>query len=846
MASPPAKRPRRSKKQLSDDEEDLDFDEAVYSEQILSEPDQKGNSALRRPSKTAAPSHVGPAKSPKRKAPSKSALKPSPSPSPAKKAGKAAKEPEKSRSLHTFFGRATEEQRWNRRPDTPGDDIEEDGEAGDAIIDDDLLDEASIDLLHNSSSTQTVLDKRKAFPLATNGFKPSQSELPPLSQRFAKPASPQKRTSQSLDGPSIAESHRPWSDRYGPTNTDELAVHKKKVGDVRKWITDVMSGSDDRRLLVLKGPAGSGKSTTVSLLSKALGVPIIPWTNPTAAEAGSTASVASQFSEFLNRSGQYGSLDFVGQLQTNADPCKRILVVEDFPASMTRSSAALVSFRSVVLQYVATSAPTRLGAFRQSTLDSHPPVIMVITETLLTSNTAATDSFTAHRLFGPEISNHPLVTIIEFNPVAPTFVTKALDLVIKKEARDSKRRRAPGPAVIQRLADVGDIRSAVNSLEFLCVRGDSNGDWSGTVAAKSKKMGKDGVPLTQMEKQSLELVSQRETTLVMFHAVGKVVYNKREDPRIRDTEVGAAQKPPDHLKQLYRPKVSQVDIEALLNETGTDIQTFLLALHENYLLSCNGGSFIDAFTACSSYLSDSDILNPDKRATSRSSRYAVGTGIPLLQSGGTDVLRQDEISFQVATRGLLFSLPFPVHRAAHPGGRKQDFFPMLYPTSMRLWKPIEEVESMIDLFTAQAVEGQKQASTKTATDGVASWHQRTQLSLLSQTDEEDFETQRKSPLLPSRDALILTQLPYMAKIKSGNRLLTRLTQFHGLNIEISGEEPFEEEIEAGASASKPSMLARLGQPQTHKTMGPPNLPTIVTQEVQMEKLYISDDDISDD
>jgi cell cycle checkpoint protein len=827
MASPPAKRLRRSTKQLSD-EEDSDYEATTQPTQIK----LPGKSKLKKPSRTrTVPSTQSTlAKSPRRKAP----IKASPG-----KAKKAAKEPEKSKSLHTFFGKATEEQRWNRKTDIPDDEIE-DGEFGDAIIDDDSLDEGLLELVDGKSSTKSILDRRKAFTSAPNGFKGSQNEAPPLSQRFVKPAIPQRKDVQPTNIPLAEETQRPWSDRYCPANLEELAVHKKKVADVQNWLADVLSGLDDRRLLVLKGPAGSGKSTTVSLLSKALAVPIIPWNNPTAAEAGSTSTVAAQFSEFLNRSGQYGSLDFTGQVQTNADVTKRILVVEEFPTTMTRSSAAIDSFRSAVLQYVARSAPTRLGPFpgKLSTLDTHPPLIMIITETLLTSNTAATDSFTAHRLLGPEISNHPLVTITEFNPVAPTFVTKALDLVIKKEARDSKRRRAPGPAVIQRLADMGDIRSAVNSLEFLCVRGDSNGDWSGTVAAKVKKAGKDGVSLTNMEKQSLELVSQRETTLDMFHAAGKVVYNKREDPRIKDTKAEPPPKAPDHLKQFNRPKISQVDIEALLNETGTDIQTFLSTLHENYVLSCNGDTVVDAFAACSGYLSDSDILNPDSRTLTRSSRYGVGTGIPALQNGGTDMLRQDEISFQVATRGLLFSLPFPINRAAHPGGRKQDSFKMFYPASLRLWKPAEEVESLINLFMAQSLETQQTA--KTATEGVASWQARGQghASFFphSRTRSTDLETEGRATLLPSRDTLTLTQLPYMAKIKSATRMLTRITQFHGLNVEISGEEPFEEDVEP----EKPSMLARLQQSQQMPPQAAPN------QEVQIEKLYISDDDIQDD
>lgn len=35
---------------------------------------------------------------------------------------------------------------------------------------------------------------------------------------------------------------RPWADRYGPASTEELAVHKKKLADVRSWLDAVCSG----------------------------------------------------------------------------------------------------------------------------------------------------------------------------------------------------------------------------------------------------------------------------------------------------------------------------------------------------------------------------------------------------------------------------------------------------------------------------------------------------------------------------------------------------------------------------------------------------------------------------
>ena len=86
------------------------------------------------------------------------------------------------------------------------------------------------------------------------------------------------------------------------------------------------------------------------------------------------------------------------------------------------------------------------------------------------------------------IISHPFVDTIEFNAVAPTILTKALETVVVKEARKSGRRRTPGQQIIKHLASSGDIRSAISSLEFLCLRGDTGDIWSGKVTfTKTKK-----------------------------------------------------------------------------------------------------------------------------------------------------------------------------------------------------------------------------------------------------------------------------------------------------------------------------------------------------------------------
>lgn len=595
------------------------------------------------------------------------------------------------------------------------------------------------------------------------------------------------------------------------------------------------------------------------------------------AETG-ISSFSAQFDDFINRGGAFGILDISSGGPQLDDPSKaaqrdtqqRILLIEEFPSTMTLSSATLASFRNVLLQYLAAAVHPRLAGFEssRSNVISHPPIVLIISESLLTSATASTDSFTAHRLLGPDICNHPYATLLEFNPVAPTLVTKALELAMKKEARVSKRRRIPGPAVLKRLSELGDVRSAVNGLEFLCLRGDGDSDWGGTMAAKTKRTSQNTSSLTKMEKESIELVTQREATLGIFHAVGKVVWNKREDPRLADPPRKPPLQPPDHMSQLARLKVSQVETDELLNEIGTDVQTFTAALHENYILSTTGFQFTDSASNCMELLSQSDLLGPGSRQTTRSSRTSTGSGGTTMQAGGVDMLRQNEISFQVAVRGLLFSLPFPVSRAPHPNGRKGDSFKMFYPASLKIWKPTEEIHDLISLemshlSSSANVEGHGFTFGRSGMEGVSSWKSRNlSSSFLPTSDAQSQDDEANPRIWATRDEVLLERLPYMARIRVGTgaadqstRGLRQITQLNGLSLNSDGEAGNENNAEVALDLSAADeMMDRIALPRKEVgiredlRMTQTKMLKIETLkgEVLVEKLYISEDDIVDD
>ncbi|GAB1311394.1 RFC checkpoint protein Rad17 [Madurella fahalii] len=740
--------------------------------------------------------------------------------------------------------------------------------------------------------------------------------------KFLKPPVPRPKGAATATTTADSDNDaRPWSERFAPVSLDELAVHKRKVLDVRRWLEEVLAGRMRQRLLVLKGPAGSGKTTTVRLLARDMRCEVLEWRNP-ANSFGMVGpayqSAAAQFEEFLGRGGKFGQLDIEEEGATPPPPPtanastadgmnggseRRLILIEEFPNTFMRSSTGLVAFRTAILQFLAANTPTLMGFGSDHSSEPITPIVMVISETLLTTTSASADSFTAHRLLGPEILRHPGTGVIEFNPVAPTFLSKALELVVQKEARKSGRRRTPGPLVLQRLGEIGDIRNAISSLEFLCVKGDDEADWGSKVAFTKPKRGSKDVPaLTKGEQDSLELVSQREATLGIFHAVGKVVYNKRSDFPSGSAEA-AAELLPDYMAHLSRPKRSEVAVDTLMDEIGTDTHTFISSLHENYALSCeqssplDPNSSLDYINDCLDYLSESDLLCPSWDVFFGGKGFGAGY---CGKDSGSHILRQDEMAFQVAVRGLLFSLPSPVKRQTHPTGRGGDAYKMFYPTYLKLWRAKEELEGLADMWATKMLKGEDggpgppQTQTQTQSQGASTFTNRgpgafrksgsngfsgSQIPLparparsaaKSETQSHTYSTPLLSLGSAARQELLLERLPYMAHIARRRRCsfgtmrakdLERIVSFQGIGPLGVGEDEGDDgpdEESGGASGMTESWATdrptEEGTPRKKRGLGAilSSRAGRVKNEgeeaasLPMQSLVISDDDIEDD
>jgi len=756
----------------------------------------------------------------------------------------------KSKPIYSFFNTATQRQQSSQRSASP-------------MIQPAPLDEAETIESEDEVSSGLALSKDSSVALAMRKRKAQQAQsredesslLPPPTQKFRKTSDGGRTPSISV----INEDKRPWVVQFAPSNLDELAVHKRKVGDVKNWLNFAYSGKR-QRVLVLKGAAGTAKTTTVELLAKDMGIQVTEWKNPAGSDLTSEGSMSAsfQFEDFVGRAGRSGGLTLAvsGQEDAGGDDgistasagehateSRQLLLVEEFPNTFSKASPPLQSFRSAIAQYLA-SGPVTNGP--------PTPIVLIISETLLSTSTAAADSFTAHRLLGPELLENPWLDTIEFNAIAPTILIKALEGVVVKEARRSGRRKTPGPLVLKRIAETGDIRSAVSSLEFLCLRGDDGDTWSSKVTFTKAKKSKSEATMTKAEEEALRLISNRENSLGIFHSVGKIVYNKRQEPDRGTLLVH----PPAWLPQHRRNKVSETDVDRLIDELGTDTTTYIAALHENYALSCTcsrSEESLDSVSGCIDSISDADLLSLD--------RFSFGTR--AFSGSATDTLRQDEMSFQAAVRGVLFNLPCPVHRGTPSGGKPGDSHRMFYPTSLKLWRKKEEINDMLEMLTAKmqnnALDNSSQVQQTSGDSGVAGWKR--------ESTDGSSNPSGTAAIASAKAEMLLERLPYMARILQASKpTSSQLSQILGVtqvrdsgtlattenedDIENAAEQ--ENRFEEQWATDKPdgdfpdrlrgTKAKRKVAAGTKTEGGGLGIPV----ESQVEKLVLEDDDIVDD
>ncbi|KAF8650709.1 hypothetical protein AX16_005082 [Volvariella volvacea WC 439] len=505
----------------------------------------------------------------------------------------------------------------------------------------------------------------------------------------------------SVEPESPARDDRLWVDIHEPRTEAELAVHMKKVEDVRRWFQEAFEGGPSgklvkyRRILALTGPAGTGKTATIRVLARELGFEIMEWRSSIAENTMGVRdgfpgdksswmdsdveyeSLFTKFQTFLQRASSCRSLfaSTTGLTQsqsTSSKGSRHIILLEDLPNILHEQTQA--QFHAALESLVRSE-------------NTYPPIPIVIivsdagvrgeaNEERMTSGygwSRDRDGVVDIRTVLPKsLLNGPYATAIGFNPIAPTLMKRALQTIVNTQF--AGRSGAPSKEILDAVVESsnGDIRSALMALQFACIGDDSK---SGGRRKKST-----------MSTAVLEVVTRREQSLALFHLIGKVLYNKRKgDPpsasmsakaKQKEQELDALIKDPPKLPlhlQEHERRASRVDVDSLYTDSSIDSSLFSLYIQQNYPQFCNE---VDECGDIAEWLSWVD------------------------SNGGEAWYQGNPYRFHIVAMGTLHSLPSPVARRSQTV-TKPDFFEVLN-SEKQAWDSIRDTQSWL---VGQKVQG---------------------------------------------------------------------------------------------------------------------------------------------
>ncbi|KAF9481743.1 Rad17-domain-containing protein [Pholiota conissans] len=456
-----------------------------------------------------------------------------------------------------------------------------------------------------------------------------------------------------------------WVDLYEPSSEAELAVHVKKVEDVRRWLSEAFDGGPSgkltkyRRILAMTGSAGTGKTSTLRILAREMGFEILEWRNSIAEPISVDGDrlddyegLFTKFEAFLTRASTCNNV-FSGSSNNSQASTKRVILLEDLPNifhtdTQTRFHEALTSLVTSSLS----SPPT--------------PLVVIISDAGMRGE--ASDERRAEgggwgkdkaqvldvrTVLSKDLLGGPYVTEIGFNPIAPTLMRKALQAIVNRhftsKSTSSMAGLAPSKEVLDLIVESsnGDIRSAIMALQFACIV---------EIPGQKRKNAKKGTSFV------MEAITRREQSLALFHLIGKVLYNKRKnDPPNasasakdlrKEQAIDELLKDPEHLPahlKHHERRTSRVDVDLLYADSPIETSLFSLYIHQNYTQYCTELEHCEGVADWLSWIDS---------------------------SGGDAWYLANPHQFHLLTLGTLHSLPSPVPRRSQKS-YKPEFFSFL-------------------------------------------------------------------------------------------------------------------------------------------------------------------------
>ncbi|CAB9497802.1 cycle checkpoint protein RAD17 [Seminavis robusta] len=320
-----------------------------------------------------------------------------------------------------------------------------------------------------------------------------------------------------------------WTEKYTPTCRKELCVAPKKIQEVSDWLDD-NDNKNPFRLLILVGRPGIGKSTLIRVLAQEANVELLEWSETYSSWSNHVESLSplQSFGKFLQQSGAgFSSLDLQFTSTTSANsrttandtslPRKKLIVLEELPNLANAESQE--RFRELFTQHIQTSHIKTVWIYSDVTEGNHKPQDL-------------------ERHVDPSIL-YSQSQILQINPATKAQLKKSLERIAKAEqftlSKDTCEK--------MHLQSGGDVRYAIMALQFDRV-GQSNKS-SSSGRGKKKKSSFFEKPPKAKQSTTTTTMPPRDTQWTAFHALGKILYAKRQEPSNNDSiSTNPRQRPP--------------------------------------------------------------------------------------------------------------------------------------------------------------------------------------------------------------------------------------------------------------------------------------------------------------
>ncbi len=284
-----------------------------------------------------------------------------------------------------------------------------------------------------------------------------------------------------------------WVDKFAPIASVDLCVAPKKIKECEAWLkeaTNLTSSAPRKKLLVLVGSPGCGKSTMVRVLAMELGLEVHTWNESFVAKSWGDrnfdlalsvehTSALDSFEEFLVQCGAgFSSLQLT--TDTVAVAKRSLVLLEDLPN--LHGPEAERRFRIIMANHLtATQVPTIL-VFSDVSEGKHKPADL-------------------ERLIDPNELYSSSSLICQIHPVTRPKMKK----ILGKISSQQKCQIPPTFFEDLYLQSDGDIRHAILTLQLQCT----------------------GLKSVVQNSHLSSQQNDRDQKLSTFHALGKLLYAKR-------------------------------------------------------------------------------------------------------------------------------------------------------------------------------------------------------------------------------------------------------------------------------------------------------------------------------